>query len=88
MAAGITDGIQVGIGQLTPDLVEMINNGGGGTGPVPYLFRQRQALVGAIDGSNRDFNVPSPDKFIDGIFNNNEFHIYVTHNGQGIEIWN
>lgn len=53
----------------------------GGTGTVPYLFKQKRPLMGTLDGVNRIFTVPFPDKFLDGSFFSNEFHIEITHNG-------
>jgi hypothetical protein len=52
------------------------------SGNANYLLRQRQPLIGAIDGVNRTFKVPSPDKFLEGTYDSNIFHIYVTLNGQ------
>lgn len=56
------------------------------TGNVRYLLKQRIGLIGPIDGVNRSFTVPSPDKFLDGIYFENEFHIYVSHNGNGLKL--
>jgi hypothetical protein len=53
-------------------------------GYVLYLFRQKIKLIGNIDGVNRMFVVPNGDKFINGTFHNNEFRIYITHNGRGL----
>jgi len=57
----------------------------GGDGSLPVNFKQNISLIGARDGNNRIFKVPSPDKFINGIFQNNEFRILVRHNGKGLE---
>jgi len=85
-SAGIVNGLSVDFPELTQEVVDAINaGGGGGDGYITYLFRQRQTLVGAINGTNRVFTTPNSDKFIDGIYNNNEFHIYVTHNGHGMK---
>lgn len=51
-------------------------------GNVQYYLKQQIPLIGAVDGSNRTFTVPFPDKFLNGLyFGGNEFQIYVTHNG-------
>jgi hypothetical protein len=48
----------------------------------PYLFRDNQPLIGIINGSNRTFTVPSPDKFLDGTQSDgNDFDILVALNG-------
>jgi len=47
---------------------------------VPYLFKQGVELIGAKNGSNRTFTTPEP--FINGAFQDNEFHIIVHHNGR------
>ncbi len=84
-SAGIVKGLSVDFPELTQEVVDAINAGGGGGVGVTYLFRQRQTLIGPVDGTNRVFITPNSDKFIDGIFNNNEFHIYVSHNGHGMK---
>jgi hypothetical protein len=61
-----------------------INDGleviGGGLASIPFLFKQSQELIGIKDGVNAIFY--TPDKFIEGIFGNNEFHILIRHNGR------
>lgn len=47
---------------------------------VPYLFRQGVELLGSKNGTNRTFT--TPESFINGTFENNEFHIIVYHNGR------
>jgi hypothetical protein len=66
--AGIVKGLEVSGGSVT----------------IPFLFKQNVHLTGAIDGSNRIFYVPSPDKFINGVFQGNTFKIQVFHNGREI----
>lgn len=56
-----------------------------GGGNLPVNFKQNISLIGARDGNNRIYNVPAPDKFINGIFRNNEFKILIRHNGKGLE---
>jgi len=51
---------------------------------VPYIFRQGVRLIGATDGLNRIFTVPTPDKFVNGTLGNNEFRILVKHNGRDL----
>jgi hypothetical protein len=68
-SAGIVNGLQV--------------SGGGGT--INYAFKQKESLIGSVDGLNRVFVVPNSDKFINGPYNSNDFRIYVTHNGHGMK---
>lgn len=61
-----------------------VNNGlevSGGGGTLDYLFREGIPLVGVTNGANRIFRVPVPDKFIDGVLDDNQFSINVFHNG-------
>lgn len=51
-------------------------------GAVPYLWRQEVQLIGAKNNSNRAFMTPFGDKFIEGEYEDNEFHIIVEHNGR------
>lgn len=67
---GITDGLQVS---------------SDGYGGLPVNFKENISLVGARDGVNRIYKVPTPDKFINGIFQNSEFNISVHHNGKLLE---
>lgn len=67
---GITDGLQVA---------------SDGYGGLPVNFKENISLVGARDGVNRLYKIPAPDKFINGIFQNSEFHISVHHNGKLLE---
>jgi hypothetical protein len=57
-------------------------NGLDASGAIGFLFKQDIILEGVIDGVNRIFTVPSPDKFINGDFNGNIFKIQVFHNGR------
>ncbi len=66
---GITNGLQVS----------------GGVGELPVNFKQNVQLLGIKNNNNRIFTVPPPDKFINGIFKNNEFKILIRHNGRGLE---
>lgn len=66
--AGIINGISV--------------DGYSGPGGVSYLWRQQVELVGLKNGQNRVFSIPYGEKFIDGILNDNEFHINIDHNGR------
>jgi hypothetical protein len=56
---------------------------------INFAFKQDVSLFGALDNSNRIFK--TPDKFIDGPFANNDFHILIRHNGrvlvQGIDFF-
>lgn len=60
----------------------IVNGLGVTTTPFPYLFKEDQPLIGIQDGSNREYFVPSPDKFLDGAQSDgNVFTIFVTFNG-------
>jgi hypothetical protein len=54
----------------------------GGISEIPFLLKQNVKLIGSINGSNRIFKIPSPDKFINGSFHGNIFKIQVFHNGR------
>lgn len=81
---GFNEGVQVGYDELDGYVQSIINQGGGGT--IPYLLKQRIMLNGPIDGINRTFTVPTPDKFLDGSYFGNIFHIYITHNGNALKL--
>ena len=54
------------------------------TSDLPYGFRNNIALVGPKNDANRIFKVPMPDKFIQGVYGDNQFNIQIQHNGQGL----
>ena len=56
--------------------------GGAGGASLEYAFKNEIALIGTKDGVNRTFY--TPDKFINGSFNDNSFHIDLKHNGKSI----
>jgi hypothetical protein len=58
--------------------------GPGGGGETPFAFKQGIQLIGELNDNNRVFKVPSPDKFINGNFGNNEFRILIKHNGRDL----
>lgn len=49
-------------------------------GSLNYAWREKIALIGMKDGTNRIFY--TPDKFINGSYFTNIFHITVEHNGK------
>lgn len=67
-AAGITIGLEVTDGYIISEL--------------PYLWRNEVELIGALNNSNRTFMIPGGEKFIDGTYLDNEFHINIEHNGR------
>lgn len=67
---GITNGLQIS---------------SDGYGGLPINFKENISLVGARDGVNRIYKVPSPDKFINGVFQNSQLSISVYHNGKLLE---
>ena len=52
----------------------------GSSSNINYAFKDNIALIGAINGINKTFF--TPDKFINGNYFNNIFHIKVRHNGK------
>lgn len=57
----------------------------GATAVIPFLLKQGVPMIGDIDGNNRIFTIPSPDKFINGTFHGNLFRIQVFHNGRELD---
>lgn len=57
-----------------------------GGGNVQYLLKQAMPLMGAVNGTNRVFTVPPPDKFLEGDYLGNQFHILVSHNGHTLQV--
>lgn len=50
-------------------------------GTLPYSWREKIALIGTKDGTNRTFY--TPDKFLNGTFITGDvFHITIQHNGK------
>lgn len=54
----------------------------GGSSTLNYAFRDEIPLIGLKDGFNRSFY--TPEKFINGSYFGNTFHIEVSHNGKKI----
>lgn len=52
------------------------------TADVPYLWRNGIELIGPKNNSNRTFTVPGGDKFLEGMYEGNQFHIIIEHNGR------
>jgi len=65
--SGIINGLEIEVPDLPP-------------GTLSYLFKDQIALIGAKNGVNRTFY--TPDKFINGAYAGNNFHIQVKHNGK------
>jgi hypothetical protein len=53
-----------------------------GTGSVNYQFKDEIPLIGMKNGVNKTFY--TPDKFINGLYSGNAFHIEIKHNGKAI----
>jgi len=51
-------------------------------GTLTYAKREDIFLIGTKNSSNRIFY--TPERFINGLYDGNKFHISVTHNGRGI----
>jgi hypothetical protein len=70
--AGITSGTKITPSQATGFATS--------SGTVGYIKKEQVALIGAQNGSNRVFF--TPDRFIEGTYNDNDFHISLFHNGR------
>lgn len=71
-------GEQIGDGAL--NYINM-NIGGGGSGEgTSYHWREKISLIGMRNGINRTFF--TPQKFINGTYYGNVFHIAIEHNGK------
>lgn len=51
-------------------------------GTLNYAFRDEIPLIGLKNGTNRVFL--TPDKFINGFYSGNDFHIEIKHNGKAL----
>ena len=51
-------------------------------GSLTYSWRQQISLIGIQNSINRIFT--TPETFVDGIFDGNEFHILIRHNGRDL----
>lgn len=47
-----------------------------------YLLKQNVNLIGPLNNANRIFMLPFGDKFLNGIYDNNDFRIIINHNGR------
>lgn len=74
---GFTEGIEIGYDELDGYVKTLIQIGGSG---VSYLWREKIPLIGLKNGANRMFF--TPDKFINGAYFGNVFHLTVEHNGK------
>ena len=70
---------------MNAGVVEGLSVDGYGGGSLPVVFKQAIHLNGTLDGINRIFTVPSPDKFVQGDLENSEFSIILMHNGKRLE---
>jgi hypothetical protein len=75
---GFTEGVQIGWDELDGYVQGQIE--AGGSGGVSYLWREKIPLIGMKNGANRTFY--TPDKFINGSYFGNIFHLTVEHNGK------
>lgn len=76
---GFTTGIEINMPQLGEDVVNFII--ASGTGAV-YQWREKIPLIGLKNGTNRMFF--TPEKFINGSYFGNTFHITIEHNGRDL----
>lgn len=74
---GFTEGVAIGYDELDGYVQNLITIGGSG---VSYLWREKIPLIGLRNGANRTFF--TPDKFINGLYFGNIFHLTVEHNGK------
>lgn len=74
---GFMEGVSIGVDELAQDTVDfIISQGGAGSG---YYWREKIPLIGMKNGVNRTFY--TPDKFLNGSYLGNTFHLTVEHNG-------
>lgn len=76
---GFTEGVAIGYDELDGYVQSIINTGGSS---VNYKFVDEVNLIGMKDGINRNFY--TADKFLNGIFEGNNFHIHIKHNGKDL----
>lgn len=87
---GVDIGAHVTCAQLDPSVYECIDgyitanhpniDGYGGGGSINYAWKEKIALIGLRNGINKTFY--TPDKFINGSYFGNTFHITIEHNGK------
>lgn len=78
---GFTEGVTIGVDELSSETIDFIESHGGGS--ISYLWRQEIPLIGTKNGSNRIFY--TSDKFLNGTFSTGDhFHISVKHNGKDL----
>lgn len=76
---GFDRGVQIDGYQLSNNSIEYIQTKIT-AGSIGYLWREKISLIGLRDGANKTFF--TPDKFINGTYLGNIFHITVEHNGK------
>jgi hypothetical protein len=76
---GFNRGVQIDGYQLSQNAIDYIQTQVT-AGSIGYLWREKIPLIGLKNGSNRMFF--TPDKFINGSYLSNTFHITVEHNGK------
>ncbi len=83
---GFTEGVVIGIDELGDaswgpenDTIDFIKSLAGSP---PYLLVEEVLLIGAKNNSNRTFN--TPNKFLNGLYFGNQFHIHVKHDGKDL----
>lgn len=76
---GFNRGVQIDGYQLSDNAIDYIQSKIT-AGSIGYLWREKISLIGLRDGVNRTFF--TPDKFINGTYLSNVFHITVEHNGK------
>lgn len=74
---GFDKGVAIGVDELAQDTIDFILSAGSGA---TYTWREKIPLIGLRNGSNRTFY--TPDKFINGAYFGNVFHLTVEHNGK------
>jgi hypothetical protein len=74
---GFTEGITIGVDELGQDTIDFIMSS---TSGAMFTWREKIPLIGLRNGTNRIFY--TPEKFINGSYFGNIFHITVEHNGK------
>lgn len=71
------EGVEIGVDELSEETVNFIVASGSGA---LYTWREKIPLIGLKNDVNRTFY--TPEKFINGSYYGNTFHITVEHNGK------
>jgi hypothetical protein len=80
---GFTEGVAIGCDEIGDDAMACIDGyitSHHPPGSLNYAWREKIPLIGLKNGINRTFF--TPDKFINGLYFGNLFHLTIEHNGK------